>query len=177
MTTATYTALTTATIDALKSTAQSENKLANAGAIVRAFYGTPEAFMAVRKQFEADAIIPALETKHRSALAVEIKRGEKGEIADLARDAKKTARGFVASYFSKIKAHAFPSPKAEPEELSEEQKEANALLSYKQQAIAQAKRTQKLENADFNILEAVKAYDVYLRVLGITNIEADLEAE
>ena len=177
MTTVTYKATVASTIDALQSTAQSENKLANAGANVRAFYGTPEAFLAVRKQFEADAIIPALDAKHRTALAVEIKRGEKGATADLAREAKKTARGFVASYFSKIKAHAFPSAKPEAEELSEEQKEANALLSYKQQAIAQAKRTQKLESADFNILEAVKAYDVYLRVLGITNIDADLEAE
>jgi hypothetical protein len=177
MTNVTYQATVASTIDALKSTALSENRLANAGANVRAFYGTAEAFLAVRKQFEADAIIPALETKHRASLAFEIKRGDKSEQAEIMRKAKTTARGFVASYFSKIKAHAFPTAKPEAEELSEEQKQANALLSYKQQAIAQAKRTQKLENADFNILEAVKAYDVYLRVLGITNIEADLEAE
>ena len=115
MTNATYTQVTTATIDALKSSAQSENKLSNAGAIVRAFYGTPEAFMAVRKQFEADAIIPALDAKHRANLAVEIARGDKTEQADVMRKAKATARGFVASYFSKIKAHAFPTPKAEAE--------------------------------------------------------------
>jgi hypothetical protein len=174
MTNATYNQVTTATIDALKSTAQSENKLQKAGEIVRAFYGSIEALDAVRKQFEADAIIPALDGKHRSALAVEIKRGEKGEIADNARKAKITARGFVASYYSKIKAHAFPTPKADAVELSDEQKQANALLSYKRYAIDQAKRTQKLETADFNILEAVKAYDVYLKIIGISNIETEL---
>jgi hypothetical protein len=174
MTTVTYKSTVASVIDALQMTGLSENRLANAGANVRAFYGTVEALDAVRKQFEADAIIPSLDAKHRTALAVEIPRGEKSATADAARDAKKTARGFISSYYSKIKAHAFPTPKADAVELSDEQKQANALLSYKRYAIDQAKRTQKLETADFNILEAVKAYDVYLKIIGISNIETEL---
>ena len=166
MTNATYTAVTTATIDALKSTAQSENKLAKAGAIVREFYVTPEAFLAVRKQFEADAIIPALETKHRASLAVEIKRGEKGATADAARDAKKTARGFVASYFSKIKAHAFPTPKAENEP-------REPSLAFVEDLIKLAKKGQKLEGAEFNLIKVMAFLNGALKEVGIVNLESD----
>lgn len=167
----TYQSTVSATIDALKSSAQSENKLANAGANVRAFYGTPEAFMAVRKQFEADAIIPALEAKHRSALAVEIPRGEKSATADAAREAKKTARGFVASYFSKIKAHAFPTPKAEAEELSEEQKQNAENMAFVKNAIALARKGQKLENppAGWNMVKIMGFMNSILKEMSVTS--------
>jgi hypothetical protein len=168
MTNATYTQVTSATIDALKSTAQSENKLANAGAIVRAFYGTPEAFMAVRKQFEADAIVPALEAKHRAALAVEIPRGEKSATADAARDAKKTARGFVASYFSKIKAHAFPTPKAENEP-------REPSLAFVEDLIKLAKKGQKLEGAEFNLIKVMAFLNGALKEVGIANLDSEAE--
>ena len=156
-----YQATVSATIDALKSTAQSENKLANAGASVRAFYGTPEAFMAVRKQFEADAIVPALEAKHRTALAVDIPRGEKSATADAAREAKKTARGFVSSYFSKIKAHAFPTPKAEPEP-------REPSLAFVEDLIKLAKKGQKLEGAEFNLIKVMGFINGALKEIGVS---------
>lgn len=161
MTTVSYQATVSATIDALKSTAQSENKLANAGANVRAFYGTPEAFMAVRKQFEADAIVPALEAKHRTALAVDIPRGEKSATADAAREAKKTARGFVSSYFSKIKAHAFPTPKAEPEP-------REPSLAFVEDLIKLAKKGQKLEGAEFNLIKVMGFLNGALKEIGVS---------
>jgi hypothetical protein len=161
MTTVTYQSTVSATIDALKSTAQSENKLANAGANVRAFYGTPEAFLAVRKQFEADAIIPALDAKHRASLAVEIPRGEKSATADAAREAKKTARGFVASYFSKIKAHAFPTPKAEAEP-------REPSLAFVEDLIKLAKKGQKLEGAEFNLLKVMGFINGALKEIGVS---------
>ena len=161
MTNVTYQSTVSATIDALKSTAQSENKLANAGANVRAFYGTPEAFMAVRKQFEADAIVPALEAKHRTALAVDIPRGEKSATADAAREAKKTARGFVSSYFSKIKAHAFPTPKAEPEP-------REPSLAFVEDLIKLAKKGQKLEGAEFNLIKVMGFLNGALKEIGVS---------
>lgn len=166
MTTATYNQVTTATIDALKSTAQSENKLQKAGEIVRAFYGSIEALDAVRKQFEADAIIPALETKHRSALALEIKRGEKGEQADNARKAKATARGFVASYYSKIKAHAFPTVRTEPTT-------REPSLAFVEDLIKLAKKGQKLESAEFNLVKVMGFLNGALKEVGIVNLESD----
>ena len=161
MTNVTYKATVASTIDALQSTAQSENKLANAGANVRAFYGTPEAFLAVRKQFEADAIIPALDVKHRTALAVEIPRGEKSATADAAREAKATARGFVASYFSKIKAHAFPTPKAETEP-------REPSLAFVEDLIKLAKKGQKLEGAEFNLIKVMGFINGALKEIGVS---------
>ena len=161
MTNATYTQVTSATIDALKSTAQSENKLQKAGEIVREFYKTPEAFLAVRKQFEADAVIPALETKHRASLAFEIKRGDKSEQAEIMRKAKTTARGFVASYFSKIKAHAFPTPKAEAEP-------REPSLAFVEDLIKLAKKGQKLEGAEFNLLKVMGFINGALKEIGVS---------
>ena len=161
MTNATYTQVTSATIDALKSTAQSENKLQKAGEIVRAFYGTPEAFLAVRKQFEADAIIPALGTKYKSALALDIPRGMKNKTADLARKNKATARGFVSSYFSKIKAHAFPTPKAEPEA-------REASLAFVEDLIKVAKKGQKVESAPYNLLKVMTHINRALKEIGVS---------
>ena len=173
----TYAQTVASTTDALKASSNAENKLQQAGLKVREFFGSKEALRAVKKQFEADAIIPALDKKYQGYLALEIERGDKSEQAEANRKNKATARGFVASYFSKIESHAFPKAKAEPKELSDEEKQAQALLSYKQQAIAQAKRTQKLETADFNILEAVKAYEVYLRIIGVTSLDMADETE
>lgn len=161
MTNVTYQATVASTIDALKMSSLSENRLANAGANVRAFYGTPEAFLAVRKQFEADAIIPALEAKHRAALAVDIPRGEKSATADAAREAKKTARGFVASYFSKIKAHAFPTPKAEAEP-------REPSLAFVEDLIKLAKKGQKLEGAEFNLLKVMGFINGALKEIGVS---------
>jgi len=161
MTTVTYKATVASTIDALQMSSLSENRLANAGANVRAFYGTAEAFLAVRKQFEADAIIPALEAKHRAALAVEIPRGEKSATADAAREAKATARGFVASYYSKIKAHAFPTPKAETEP-------REPSLAFVEDLIKLAKKGQKLEGAEFNLIKVMGFINGALKEIGVS---------
>lgn len=161
MTTVTYKATVASTIDALQLSSLTENRLANAGANVRAFYGTAEAFLAVRKQFEADAIIPALEAKHRTALAVDIPRGEKSATADAAREAKATARGFVASYYSKIKAHAFPTPKAEAEP-------REPSLAFVEDLIKLAKKGQKLEGAEFNLLKVMGFINGALKEIGVS---------
>ena len=166
MTNATYTQVTSATIDALKSTAQSENKLQNAGGYCAQWFGTKEKMREAKKQFEADAIIPALDTKYRSALAVEIKRGDKSEQAELARKAKATARGFVASYYSKIEAHAFPSPKAETEP-------REPSLAFVEDLIKLAKKGQKLESAEFNLLKVMGFINGALKEVGITNLESN----
>ena len=168
MTTVTYKATVASTIDALQMSSLSENRLAVAGANVRAFYGTAEAFLAVRKQFEADAIVPALEAKHRAALAVEIPRGEKSATADAAREAKKTARGFVASYFSKIKAHAFPTPKAEAEP-------REPSLAFVEDLIKLDKKGQKLEGAEFNLIKVMGFLNSALKEVGIANLDSEAE--
>ena len=161
MTNVTYQLTASSTIDALKATAQSELKLKTAGAYCAQWFGDKESMRKAKKQFEADAIIPALDAKHRSALAIEIPRGEKTPEAELARKAKATARGFVASYFSKIESHAFPTPKAETEP-------REPSLAFVEDLIKLAKKGQKLEGAEFNLIKVMGFINGALKEIGVS---------
>lgn len=161
-----YTQVTTATIEALKASNNAENKLQQAGGLVASFYVTQEAFRAVKKQFEADAIIPALDKKYQAYLTLDIERGDKSAQAETNRKNKATARGFVASYFSKIEKHAFPSVKAEaqPREPS---------LAFVEDLIKVAKKGQKLEGASFNLVKVMAHLNSALKEIGVSADEAD----
>jgi hypothetical protein len=163
----TYQQVTTSTIEALRASNNAENKLQQAGENVRAFYVTREAFREVKKQFEADAIIPALDKKYQQALAYTIERADKSEQADVLRKAKATARGFVASYFSKIENHAFPKDKVEatPREPS---------LAFVEDLIKVAKKGQKLESASFNLIKVMAHLNNALKEIGVS---AEAEAD
>jgi hypothetical protein len=161
MSTSNYSLVVSTTTDALKASNNAENKLKQAGQVVRDFYVTPEALRAVKKQFEADAIIPALDKKYQAYLALEIERGDKSEQAEVNRKNKATARGFIASYFSKIEAHAFPKEKTEtpPREPS---------MAFIEDAIKLAKKGQKLENAPFNLLKVMAHMNAMLKEMNVT---------
>jgi hypothetical protein len=163
----TYQQVTSSTIEALRASNNAENKLQQAGENVRAFYVTREAFRAVKKQFEADAIIPALAKKHQQALDYTIERGDKSEQAKTLRDAKASARGTVASYFSKIENHAFPKDKAEatPREPS---------MAFVEDLIKVAKKGQKLESAQFNLVKVMAHLNAALKEIGVS---AEAEAD
>lgn len=164
MTNVTYQLTASSTIDALKATAQSELKLKTAGGYCAQWFGDRESMRKAKKQFEADAIIPALDPKHRAALAIEIPRGEKTPEAEMARKAKATARGFVASYFSKIESHAFPTPKAEPTPSDDN-------LAFVKNAIALARKGQKLENppAKWNMVKIMAHMNGMLKEMNVTS--------
>ena len=155
-----------AVTEALKASTNAENKLKEAGAHVATWYVTREAFRAGKKQFEADAIIPALDKKYQGYLALEIERGDKSEQAEANRKNKATARGFVASYFSKIESHAFPSEKKEatPREPS---------LAFVEDLIKVAKKGQKLESASFNLVKVMAHLNSALKEIGVSADEAD----
>jgi hypothetical protein len=101
-------------------------------------------------------------------LSYTIERGDKSEQADVLRKAKATARGFVASYFSKIENHAFPKDKVEatPREPS---------LAFVEDLIKVAKKGQKLEAAQFNLVKVMAHLNAALKEIGVS-AEAD-EAE
>lgn len=162
MSNATYTNVVTATQSAIKADATSNQKWLDAGAIVRDFYTSPELFREVKKQFEADAIIPALDKKYQAWLNVEIKRGDKSEQAEVNRKNKATARGFVASYFSRIEAYAFPKEKAEP-------KPTDAVTAFVRDAIKLARKAQNLETAPFDLLKAMGFINGLLKELNVTS--------
>jgi hypothetical protein len=157
----TYQQVTTSTIEALRASNNAENKLQQAGENVRAFYVTREAFREVKKQFEADAIIPALDKKYIQALSYTIERADKSEQADVLRKAKATARGFVASYFSKIENHAFPKDKAEPTP-------REPSMAFVEDLIKVAKKGQKLEAAQFNLVKVMAHLNAALKEIGVS---------
>jgi hypothetical protein len=167
MSNVTYTQTIASVTDALKATTSAENKLQQAGENVRAFYVTQEAFREVKKQFEADAIIPALDKKYQSYLKLDIERGDKSEQAETNRKNKATARGFVASYFSKIENHAFPKEKAEPTP-------REPSMAFVEDLIKVAKKGQKLESANFNLVKVMAHLNNALKEIGVS---AEAEAD
>ena len=170
MSLATYKQTVTATIEALRASENAENKLKQAGENVASFYVTQEAFRAVKKQFSADAIIPALDKKYQAYLAIEIERGDKSEQAEVNRKNKATARGFVASYLSKIESHAFPKAKAEP--VTRE-----ACMAFAEDLIKLAKKGQKLESAPFNLVKVMGFLNSALKEVGVTAEASEADDE
>jgi hypothetical protein len=161
MSTTNYSEVVSATTDALKATTSAENKLQQAGALVAGFYVSRETFREGRKQFEADAIIPALDKKYQSYLKLDIERGDKSEQAETNRKNKATARGFVASYFSKIENHAFPKAKAEPTP-------REPSMAFVEDLIKVAKKGQKLESANFNLVKVMAHLNNALKEIGVS---------
>ena len=153
-----YGATCKSVISAVDYADKSENKWQNAGAAVRAYFPSRENLEAVKAQFIADAILPAI-PKHAAALAVELPR--KGSVEykalstanlakwDAADKAKKAARATADTYFSRVLNYAFPKEKAESTPKSIEVKFNEALTDL-------IKACEKAEDAPFDVV-AVKA--------------------
>jgi hypothetical protein len=162
MSTSNYSLVVSTTTDALKASDSADKKLKQAGQVVRDFYVTKEAFRAVKKQFQADAIIPALPKHQQAWLSINVKDTDKDSPeGKLARENSAKARGTVTSYFSKIEAHAFPKEKTEvtPREPS---------MAFIEDAIKLAKKGQKLENAPFNLLKVMAHMNAMLKEMNVT---------
>ena len=164
-TVATYSQTVLSVTDALKATTQAENKLQQAGENVRNFWKTREAFRAVSKQFKADAIIPALDKKYQAWLLINVKDTDaESPEGKQARANIATARGFVASYFTKIENHAFPKAK-------DETPPTDANLSFVKNAIALARKGQKLESppAGWNMVKIMSHMNAMLKEMSVTS--------
>ena len=162
MTTTTYTNVVTTVTNTIRADESSKQKWLAAGNTVREFFKDAEAFRAVKKQFEADAIIPALDKTTQGWLSLEIKRGDKSDAAEAARKNKLTARGMVASYFSRIENYAFPKPKAET-------KPTDEVTAIVKAAISLARKGQKLESAPFDLIEFMRGVNIALKALNVTS--------
>jgi hypothetical protein len=89
-----------------------------AGQAVAGFYMTAENLEAVKAQFIADAILPAMDKKHAQALAVDLPRKGSKDYNELsqanqakwetANQAKKDARSVADTYFSRVLGYAWP---------------------------------------------------------------------
>ena len=164
-----YQAMTKAVTDAIKGELTTVNKWQTAGAQVREFFGTESALNEVKAQFIADAIIPALDKRHATALATELVRKGSKEYNALdaaARDkweaqnqAKKDARSTAHTMFSRVVGYAFPKEKTESVPKALETK----LVDLINDAIG---KIEKAESVEFDAVNAL----VHLRAtLAIIN--------
>lgn len=118
----TYQAVVKSVTEAVREDDKAKGKWQTAGQTVAGFYPNREAVEAVKAQFIADAIFPAL-PKHAAALAVDLPRKgskEYNELSDVnklkwanATQAKKDARAIAATYFVRVLDYAFPKEKIE----------------------------------------------------------------
>jgi hypothetical protein len=118
----TYQAVVKSVISAVDADNKTKDKWVTAGVSVRLFYPNREAVEAVKAQFTADCIMPAL-PKHAAALAVDLPRKgskEYNELSDAnklkwdnANQAKKDARAIAATYFVRVLDYAFPKEKTD----------------------------------------------------------------
>ena len=154
--------------DAIRTESRRVNRWGEGGKITRAFYVTPEAFRGGRKQFEADAIIPALDKKYQAWLKIDVKNTDKDSPeGKLARANLATARGFVASYYSKVEKHAFPEV-AEAKKASKEPATREPSMAFIEDAIKLAKKGQKLESAPFNLVKVMAHMNAMLKEMNVT---------
>ena len=158
MSTLTYETVTKSVIDAVKEDDKSKGKWLSAGQAVSVYYMNAENLEAVKAQFIADAILPAI-PKHAAALAVDLPRkgseeynkmGESNRAKwEAANDAKKAARATANTYFSRIVGYAFPKEKvqAAPRDIK---------TRFNEEIAALVKACEKAEDAPFDVV-AVKA--------------------
>jgi hypothetical protein len=160
-----YTDMIKASKEAFLSDSTTQNKYVKASGLVAKFYKTPEDFKAGRKQYEADAIIPTLSKQLQSWLKINVKDTDKDSPeGKQARKNIATARGFVASYFTKISGYAFPVVKEDTEATKRE-----PSLAVIEDAIKLAKKLQKLENAPFNLVKVTGFMNLILKEMNVTS--------
>ena len=178
-----YTKACDTTKDAIKTDGTSKAKWTSAGATCASFFKTPDAMVAVKAQFIADAVLPAMDKRHRDALAVELPR--KGTKAytdyvalnspprdlqkegilygegkwDAANQAKKDARAIAHTYFARLLKYAFPP----------EDKEAATPRDLKtrinEELAALVKACQKAEGAPFDVGATIKGLESVLAIV------------
>jgi hypothetical protein len=167
MTNVTYTNTINATREAVRADATTTNKWKSCGSYVAQFYGTAEQLRAGKKQFVADAIIPALDKQYQAFLAINVKDTDKdSEAGKLARKNSATARGIVSVYFNRVESYAFPKAPAEPTT-------REASLAFVEDLIKVAKKGQKLEAAPYNLLKVMGFLNSALKEIGVSATEAN----
>lgn len=145
-----------------------------AGFHVARFYGSAEAFEAVKVQFMADCIIPAIPEAQRAALTKDLPRKgsdefktyEGGETAwNVAQAAKIRARAYVSTQYGRIRKYAFP-----PEAQESDGAQAKRTLATKiaEGLAAFIKACEKTESAPFDLPREIAALRAALAIVTAT---------
>lgn len=164
-----YTKACDTTRDAIKTDTTSRAKWSNAGSATAAYFKTKDAMVAVKAQFIADAILPAMDKRHRDALDVALPRKGSKEYNDLvasggadkwdaANQAKKDARAIAHTYFARLMEYAFPTEKAEPTP-------RDLKTRLNEELAALVKACQKAESAPFDVGATIRGLEAVLAIV------------
>ena len=158
----TYTEVCTTVKAAITATEATNAKWDTVGKNILAFYDSPDALKAVKAQFCADAIVPALARKHRDALELNIPRkGSKDDTEPAknaeARAAKKDATATRDTMFMYALKKAWPEyGKSDDAAESEDTPDATDSDKIRKALTELIAKVQKKESLDFDSAAAVK---------------------
>lgn len=136
--------------DAVSAHGETEGKWKSLAFPVAQFFGSEEKLLEVKAQFCADAIIPALHSDARAALARELPRkgtdaAKEFEGLDAAIAAKKNARATVHVMFARVVSYAFPKAR-------EASKPRSLKTRFAEELTALIKAGENSEDAEFDIV-------------------------
>ena len=145
-----------AIVDAIGCENKAERKWLDAGSAVRAEYTSREALEAVRPQFLAEVIYPAMGDIAVKLINAEIPRkgskdwndasAEQQAVWATTNEAKKTVRGKGSVYFGRVMEYAFPEDKS-----GEPHAKRDLKTRLNEELAALIKACQKDEGASFDI--------------------------
>jgi len=138
----TYQSIVQATIETIKLDGKTAGKWKGLAADVAVFFQTEEAFLEIKAQYCADAIIPGVDKKYGDAIAKELPSKKSNDykaldaagVAAWEKDtkAKAAAKAIVHTMFARVLKYAFPKEKAKPktEKATPETRDAEVITKY-----------------------------------------------
>ena len=160
-----YETLVKNVIDAIKGEINTVNKWQVVGSGAREFFGSEAALLEIKAQFIADAVLPALDKKHATALAVELPRKGSKEYNALDAagvekwkvqyQAKKDARSTADTMFARVVKYAFPAEKVESA-ASEKSEETVDM----ERVVALIGRLEKAESRSYDLPKVLAALNL-----------------
>lgn len=167
-----YSTAVSETIKAISSDAKTEGQYKKAGSAVVACFTTEDAIREIKAQFIVDAIIPAMDKKHQTALNTDLVRKNSKEFQAYdsnmraqwqeSKTAKDTARQIADVYFNRVVGYAFPKSKVETETDSIA---TDLKTKINEQISNMIKKCQKTENANFDVNATIQALQNVLTVV------------
>lgn len=163
-----YQSVVAAVKEAVSVSVKGEAKWLNVGSLVAEQWSSEEQLLAVKVQFCADAIVPALKPEHQKALSTDIPRkGTKGDLEapeqwEAMRATRKTATAYRDTYFANVLKYAkrIWNPEGAAEGEGEDAPKATDSDKFRKNLAALIDGVQKKEGLDFDIAAVVAALKV-----------------
>lgn len=163
-TNAKYQQLVAATKVAVESSGATQGKWVTVGKAASSYFESEAALVAVKVQFCADAIVPAMKAEHREALLADIPRKGTEEYNaaaakwDALKATRKAATATRDTYFANVVKYAWPKEKVAPSPKAIE-------VFVREHLEAIRNKLEKAEAAEFDIVKMQKHIEAALATL------------